>query len=93
VLLAAMVRRGVSLGATEVGLEVRVTNATAQNLYRKWGFRIADVKKGYYRNNDEDAYDMRLAIIQPAVQALAESRWNALTVDHNVVDQYTRNQP
>lgn len=93
VLLAAMVQRGVRLGATEVGLEVRVSNETAQNLYRKWGFQIADVKKGYYRNNDEDAYDMRLAIIQPTVQALAESRWNALTADHHVVDQFTQNQP
>jgi ribosomal-protein-alanine N-acetyltransferase len=93
VLLAAMVQRGIHLGATEVGLEVRVTNATAQNLYRKWGFQIADVKKGYYRNNDEDAYDMRLTVIQPAVQALAESRWNALAADHNIIDQYTRNQP
>jgi ribosomal-protein-alanine N-acetyltransferase len=35
-------------------LEVRRSNAAAINLYEKLGFRTTAVRKGYYRNPDED---------------------------------------
>ena len=44
--------------ATWVTLEVRVTNATAQNLYRKYGFTIEGRRPRYYSDNNEDAYIM-----------------------------------
>ena len=39
-------------------LEVRVSNYTAQNLYRKYGFREAGVRHRYYSDNQEDALIM-----------------------------------
>ncbi len=44
--------------ATWVTLEVRVTNATAQNLYRKYGFTIEGRRPRYYSDNNEDAFVM-----------------------------------
>jgi ribosomal-protein-alanine N-acetyltransferase len=44
--------------ATWVTLEVRVTNATAQNLYRKYGFTIEGRRPRYYSDNNEDAFIM-----------------------------------
>jgi ribosomal-protein-alanine N-acetyltransferase len=44
--------------ATEVYLEVRVTNAPAISLYKKLGFEIKEVSVGYY-SDGEDAYVMQ----------------------------------
>jgi ribosomal-protein-alanine N-acetyltransferase len=41
-----------------VTLEVRVSNKTAQNLYHKYGFREAGLRRGYYSDNQEDALIM-----------------------------------
>lgn len=40
-------------------LEVRVSNISAQNLYKKYGFGIVGARKRYYSDDDEDAYIMR----------------------------------
>lgn len=45
-------------GARRATLEVRRSNQAAQNLYHKYGFRVAAVRKGYYGNNNEDAFVM-----------------------------------
>lgn len=39
-------------------LEVRTTNYTAQNLYRKLGFQDGGIRKNYYTDDDEDALVM-----------------------------------
>ncbi len=39
-------------------LEVRVSNSAAQALYRAHGFRLAGVRRGYYRDTGEDALVM-----------------------------------
>lgn len=44
--------------ATEVYLEVRVTNVPAISLYKKLGFEIKEVSRGYY-SDGEDAYVMQ----------------------------------
>jgi ribosomal-protein-alanine N-acetyltransferase len=44
--------------ATRLTLEVRVSNITAQNLYRKYGLEVTGVRKRYYSDNGEDAYIM-----------------------------------
>lgn len=44
--------------ATRITLEVRVSNLSAQALYRKYGLEIAGVRKRYYSDNGEDAYIM-----------------------------------
>jgi ribosomal-protein-alanine N-acetyltransferase len=47
-----------SINAKWVTLEVRVSNSTAQNLYHKYGFREAGVRRRYYSDNQEDALIM-----------------------------------
>ena len=44
--------------ATRLTLEVRVSNTSAQALYRKYGLEIAGLRKRYYSDNGEDAYIM-----------------------------------
>ena len=44
--------------AHRITLEVRVSNLSAQALYRKYGLEIAGVRKRYYSDNGEDAYIM-----------------------------------
>ncbi|MCC0763526.1 ribosomal protein S18-alanine N-acetyltransferase [Clostridioides sp. ES-S-0006-03] len=39
-------------------LEVRASNKIAQNLYRKYGFKIGGIRKEYYNDNKEDAIIM-----------------------------------
>lgn len=45
-------------GIREATLEVRVSNNSAINLYRKKGFVSAGCRPGYYLNNNEDALIM-----------------------------------
>ena len=44
-----------------VTLEVRVSNEPATMLYKQMGFETAGRRKGYYRDNNEDAYIMTLS--------------------------------
>lgn len=39
-------------------LEVRLSNTVAQNLYRKYGFKMGGIRKEYYSDNKEDAIIM-----------------------------------
>ena len=57
-LLVSLIDISYSIGAKWVTLEVRVSNYTAQNLYRKYGFREAGVRHRYYSDNQEDALIM-----------------------------------
>ena len=41
-----------------ITLEVRVSNTSAQGLYTKYGMKNLGTRKGYYQDNDEDAYIM-----------------------------------
>ena len=57
-LLLNLIDISYSIGAKWVTLEVRVSNYTAQNLYRKYGFREAGLRHRYYSDNQEDAVIM-----------------------------------
>jgi ribosomal-protein-alanine N-acetyltransferase len=57
-LLASLIDIAYDIGARWVTLEVRVSNYTAQNLYRKYGFREAGLRHRYYSDNQEDALIM-----------------------------------
>mgnify|MGYP001206770109 CR=1 FL=1 len=57
-LLVALLEEAMRRGARWVTLEVRKTNAGAQALYRKYGFKEIGVRKGYYSDNREDAIVM-----------------------------------
>ncbi len=57
-MLMHLIEIAYSIGAKWVTLEVRVSNYSAQNLYRKYGFREAGVRHKYYSDNQEDALIM-----------------------------------
>jgi ribosomal-protein-alanine N-acetyltransferase len=46
------------IGAHYLTLEVRVSNAVAQGLYHKYGFKEAGVRRRYYSDDNEDALIM-----------------------------------
>ena len=69
--------------------KLRVTNEAAQAMYRKFGFEVAGVRKGYYIETNEDAlvmwaddvdspeYGARLAAIEadvPGTTLVVEDR-------------------
>jgi ribosomal-protein-alanine N-acetyltransferase len=54
-ILARVFAEGQTLGAKRTLLEVRRSNGAAQHLYERFGFTVAGVRRGYYRNPDEDA--------------------------------------
>lgn len=45
-------------GIVAMTLEVRASNTVAQNLYKKYGFKMAGIRKEYYSDNKEDAVIM-----------------------------------
>jgi ribosomal-protein-alanine N-acetyltransferase len=57
-LLVAMLSEAQTLGVVLAILEVRVSNVAAIHLYEKYGFSINRRRKGYYRDNQEDALEM-----------------------------------
>lgn len=92
ILLAGMVRRSIMLDASELGLEVRVSNTRAQNLYQKYEFKVAAVKPEYYRNNDEDAYDMRVKLYDRGMLSRFETRYKGLLTRHAFQDWYSASE-
>ncbi|HEU5431691.1 MAG TPA: ribosomal protein S18-alanine N-acetyltransferase [Thermomicrobiales bacterium] len=54
-LLATTFDEAVRRGANWLTLEVRVSNESAQALYRKWGFSVQGTRRRYYSDNNEDA--------------------------------------
>ena len=57
-LLLALTRTAQDWGCTSLTLEVRMGNAPAQEMYRRFGFAPAGVRKGYYAETGEDALVM-----------------------------------
>ncbi len=57
-LLASLVEMATHFGSHWVTLEVRASNLTAQQLYRKYGFHDAGLRRRYYSDNNEDALIM-----------------------------------
>lgn len=78
ILLASMVRKSRLLEASYIVLEVRVSNTVAQKLYHKYEFEVFGTKPNYYRNDNEDAYDMRLMLDNPASNERCEQRYEAI---------------
>ena len=57
-LLLALAVEAIRRGVTGLTLEVRMSNHVAQELYRKFGFRPAGVRRNYYVETNEDALVM-----------------------------------
>ena len=57
-LLAVLAREAIERKAVSLTLEVRMSNASAQELYRRFGFTPVGVRKNYYQEVNEDALVM-----------------------------------
>jgi ribosomal-protein-alanine N-acetyltransferase len=57
-LLLALIEQAIGRGVHDITLEVRMSNAAAQTMYRRFGFAPAGVRRGYYVDNAEDAMVM-----------------------------------
>ena len=57
-LLVALLEDAIYRGGSRASLEVREHNVVAQNLYRKYLFRDAAIRKNYYSDNNENALVM-----------------------------------
>lgn len=60
-LLSSVIREMAESGCTEVFLEVRAGNNGAIALYKSMGFEETGIRKGYYRDNGEDAKLFKLS--------------------------------
>ena len=78
-LFLALVDLSREIGAQYMTLEVRVSNTLAQNLYRKYGFKEAGVRRRYYSDNNEDALIMWSdPLASPGFQHMVEEHRRAL---------------
>jgi ribosomal-protein-alanine N-acetyltransferase len=93
ILLAGMIGKAITLEAGVVVLEVRVSNTVAQKLYRKYEFQTVGVKARYYRNNNEDAYDMRLNLSRPGILQRFAERVAALHTVQAYQDLFSQSKP
>ncbi len=59
-ILTEALQDGYQAGTRHALLEVRAGNDAAQNLYRKFGFKVAGRRPKYYKDNGEDAILMNL---------------------------------
>lgn len=57
-LLLTLVTEAIARGAETISLEVRVSNAVAQEMYAKFGFSVVGIRRGYYIETKEDAFVM-----------------------------------
>jgi ribosomal-protein-alanine N-acetyltransferase len=83
-LLEDLLEHADAAGAANLTLEVRVSNFAAQALYRAFGFRLAGLRRGYYRDTGEDALTMAWtaagAGLAPAVSGRAGPELDAGTL-------------
>jgi ribosomal-protein-alanine N-acetyltransferase len=89
-LLTGMLQRAFNLGGEYSVLEVRVSNLTAQALYRKYEYVYVGRRRGYYRDNSEDALLMEVRPLDQAYQQRLNERIEALYKRVQVIDQFTR---
>lgn len=57
-IVEALVEAAKSLDIMDMTLEVRASNIPARTLYSNYGFKIAGIRKEYYKDNREDAIIM-----------------------------------
>ncbi len=94
-LLLCVVDEAIARRANWLTLEVRVSNVSAQTLYRKYGFTVHGTRKRYYSDNNEDALIMwSRALTDAGYRADIEERRATLamrlrdTVDQNQLSPF-----
>jgi [ribosomal protein S18]-alanine N-acetyltransferase len=73
-LLYALLKTACDRGLERATLEVRASNLAAISLYQKFGFKTAGRRRGYYKDNGEDALILWLSDLQyPQFQKILDS--------------------
>ncbi|HMM27525.1 MAG: ribosomal protein S18-alanine N-acetyltransferase [Chloroflexota bacterium] len=88
-LLAAMLRRALNLSGEYSVLEVRASNLTAQALYQKYHYQVVGRRRGYYRDDGEDALLMEVRPLNDAYRQELDARLAALRRRLGYVDLFT----
>jgi ribosomal-protein-alanine N-acetyltransferase len=70
ILMLEALNAALRLGAQRATLEVRVTNLSAQELYKKLGFITVAIRKRFYSDTGEDAYVMWLYDLNSKVREI-----------------------
>ncbi|MFN4180565.1 MAG: ribosomal protein S18-alanine N-acetyltransferase [Armatimonadota bacterium] len=79
-LLRAILEEAVRRGINSSLLEVRKSNLVAQNLYRKYGYKVLTIRRAYYQFPLEDAVIMKLEDIRAALESVPPPPVNAKIV-------------
>jgi len=69
-LIGAALTLALRLGAVAATLEVRVSNLPAQELYKKFGFEMIAIRKGFYSDTKEDAYVMWIHDLRSKIEEI-----------------------
>ncbi len=79
-LLRSILEEAVRRGLNSSLLEVRKSNLVAQNLYRKYGYKVLTIRRAYYQFPLEDAVIMKLEDIRTALASVPPPPVNARIV-------------
>lgn len=88
-LLAGMLLRAIKLEGEYSVLEVRASNATAQALYYKYGYKVTGRRRGYYRDNGEDAFLMEVRPLDKAYYERLQACLASLRERVHYIDEFT----
>lgn len=83
VLLYSVLETAREQGLERATLEVRASNLGAICLYEKFGFQIAGRRRGYYKDNDEDALILWLSGLQQPEFSSTLANWKTI-VNHRL---------
>ena len=92
VLLVGMLQRAIHLNSEYSVLEVRASNTTAQSLYRKYEYEVVGRRRGYYRDDGEDALLMEVRPLDAAYARRIEERVAVLCERVAYIDRFTTTQ-
>ncbi len=81
-MLLYLIEDAIARGASWMTLEVRESNESAQNLYKKYGFTVVSTRRAYYSDNNENA------LVMWAGNLKGELYQNRLRALRSLLDQY-----
>lgn len=88
-LLAGMLLRAIRLEGEYSVLEVRASNTSAQALYFKYEYKVIGRRRGYYRDNGEDALLMEARPLDRAYLERLQARLAVLRERVLYTDEFT----
>ncbi len=80
-LLYSLLKSASDCGSEQATLEVRVSNQGAISLYQKFGFKVAGRRRGYYKDNGEDALILWLSDLQWTQFSATLDNWQMMVSD------------